>query len=75
MASLSSLAGFVVVPLGQVLIGPVEWLVDVTEITGIDAPGFQLCSHAGRIDLVTTDGAEQAVGRVRHVAVVATAAG
>ena len=61
--------------LGQVLRGPVECLVEVTQVAGVGTTGLEGGRHVGRLDRVTADRFEQPVRCVRHVAVVTVAAG
>ena len=49
--------------------------VEVTEVAGVGLSGVPDRQHLGRLDPVNPDRGEQCVGRVGHVAVVATAAG
>lgn len=62
------------IPIGEVLGGPREGFVEVTEVAGVGASGLDGGEGAGAIDLVASDGFEQTVGGVGHVAIVTEAA-
>ena len=55
--------------------GPPEGAVEVAEIAGVGAGVGSGWSDTRAVDVVGTDGLEQCVAGVGHVAVVATAAG
>src|SRR5207244_11990100 len=54
---------------------PAERLVEVTQVAGVWAPGAEHCLHRRAADLMAADGLQQTIRRVRHVTVVADAAG
>ena len=55
--------------------GPRERLVEMTQVAGVRSPGRERRRHRRAADLMAADRLQQPVGRVRHVAVVAGAAG
>ena len=57
------------VPLLEFVRGPGKCLVEVAEVARIRASGRELGSRVGALDEVAARGVEQAIGRVRHVAV------
>jgi hypothetical protein len=64
-----------VVPGFQLLGGPVESSIEVTEVAGVGPAGIEIIANARAADFVAADRFEDAVGGVGHVAVVAFAAG
>ena len=59
------------VPLLQVISGPVQRFVQVTEIAGIRPPGREFVRDSWTADLMASDRLEHAVGCERHVTIVA----
>ena len=63
------------VPLVQRAGAPRESPVEMAEVAGVRPTHFHGLAYRRAADRMAPDGAHQAVGRVRHVAVVAAAAG
>ncbi len=63
------------VPLGQMPCGPAERLIQMAQIAGIWLAGFRTDGNVRAADPMTPHRREEGIGRVRHVAVVAAAAG
>jgi hypothetical protein len=62
------------VQLAQLLRRPAEALFQVAQVARVGPAGLQRFGHARRCDAMAAQRLEQTVARVRHVAVVATAA-
>ena len=58
------------IPRFEVLGGPIQGLIEMAEIAGVGPAGLNIVDHTRAADLVTADAFENAVGRMRHVAVV-----
>ena len=63
------------VPSFEVLRGPIECLVQMAKVTGIGPAGLDIVEHARTADLVAADALEDAIGGMRHVAVIAITTG
>ena len=63
------------IPILQMRGRPRKGLIQMTKVAGVGSTRFQTLIHRGHIDLMTSNGLHQTVGRMRHVAVVAIAAG